>query len=66
MKRMRVIGWSVQPIIMVDDGDNLEPVDVKGEFVPAKKWNEFKNGGDERRLAPLRARLEAEAGQTAD
>jgi hypothetical protein len=55
---------SVQPVIMVDDGENLEPVDIKGEFVQARKWNEFKNGGDERGLASLRARLEAETSRT--
>jgi hypothetical protein len=64
MKKMRLIGWSVQPVIMVDDGENLEPVDIKGEFVPARKWNEFKNGGDERGLASLRARLEGETSHT--
>jgi hypothetical protein len=65
MRKMRVIGWSVQPVIMIDDGENLESVDVKGQFVPARKWNEFKNGGDERGLAPLRAQLELEASEPA-
>jgi hypothetical protein len=39
-------------------------VDVKGQFVPAGKWSEFKNGGDEKGLAPLRAQLEMEASET--
>jgi hypothetical protein len=65
MKKMRLVGWTVQPVVMVDDGENLEPVDVKGEFVPARKWDEFKNGGDERGLEPLRARLEAGGGTPA-
>lgn len=29
-----------------------------------RKWNEFKNGGDEKGLAPLRAQLEMEASES--
>jgi hypothetical protein len=55
---MRLLGWQVQPVIMIDDGENLEPVYVQSQFIAAKQWDQFKDGGDEAALAQLRAEAE--------
>ena len=47
-KRMRIVGWQVQPIVMADDGETLESRNVQGQFIPVKQWDDFKNGGDGR------------------
>jgi hypothetical protein len=58
MPRMRLVGWSVQPVIMADDGDNLDPVQVQPQMIPAKDWQAFKQGGDEASLEQMRAQIE--------
>jgi hypothetical protein len=58
MRRMRILGWQVQPVIMIDDGENLEQAQVQPQFIAAKQWDQFKNGGDEAALAQLRAETE--------
>ena len=61
--RMRLIGWSVQPVIMSDDGENLEPAVTGAQTILAAHWKAFKDGGDERALEQLRAQIEGpEAG----
>lgn len=44
--RVRVVGWQVQPIVMLDDGESLTPVHVQPLTVAAKDWQDFKDGGD--------------------
>lgn len=46
MKRVRVVAWRVQPIVMVDDGDELVPIPVQPTDIPASQWQAFKDGGD--------------------
>ena len=58
MTRMRLVGWEVRPVVMVDDGDNLTPVPVDPMMVPAARWDEFKAGKDEEALAGVRAQIE--------
>lgn len=57
-KRMRVVGWNVQPIIMSDDGENLTPVPVQATTINAADWEEFKLNGDKAALEELRAQVE--------
>lgn len=59
MIRMRLVGWNVQPVVMADDGENLSPVQVGGQMIPAAGWEDFKAGGDERALDALRAQVES-------
>ena len=56
---MRVVGWQVQPVIMADDGDNLTPVQIAAQMVPAAAWDAFKSGGDHDALESIRAQIEA-------
>jgi hypothetical protein len=58
MTRLRVVGWTVQPVVMADDGENLTPLEVGAQMVPAAGWEAFKDGGDEAALDQLRAQVE--------
>jgi hypothetical protein len=58
MTTMRIVGWQVQPVIMKDDGDDLEAVEVKAVFIPAKQWEEFKTGGDKLALEQVQQQIE--------
>jgi hypothetical protein len=55
---MRLVGWKVQPVVMRDDGDNLEEVQVQGALVPAAQWQSFKDGGDADALEGVRRQIE--------
>jgi hypothetical protein len=57
-KRMRVVGWNIQPVIMADDGENLTPVQVQATMISAANWDEFKEGGDKLALEDLRTQIE--------
>ena len=61
MARMRIVGWNVQPIVMADDGENLTPVQVQGQQIPAVQWEAFKAGGDVAALEQVRAQIEGPA-----
>jgi hypothetical protein len=56
--RMRLVGWNVQPVVMADDGENLTPVQVSSQMIPAAAWDQFKHGGDEEALETLREHVE--------
>jgi hypothetical protein len=58
MNRMRLVGWQVQPVLMADDGENLTPVQVQPQVIPAAQWKAFKDGGDEEALEGLRGQIE--------
>jgi hypothetical protein len=57
---MRVVGWQVLPVIVADDGENLEAVQVQPQMIPASQWQAFKDGGDRDGLARLRAQVEGD------
>lgn len=57
--RMRVVGWTVQPVVMADDGENLTAVQVGPQMIPAADWQAFKDGGDARALDSVRGQIEA-------
>ena len=58
---MRLVGWQVMPVVMADDGENLEPVQVQGAQIPAAQWQAFKDGGDKEALESVRAQIEGAA-----
>ena len=59
--RMRLVGWKVTPVVMLDDGDTLSPLPVESQTILAAQWAEFKDGGDERALTLLREQVDASA-----
>lgn len=58
MTRMRLVGWQVQPVVMADDGDNLTPVPIAPQIIPATQWEAFKGGGDATALEGIRQQVE--------
>ena len=58
--RMRLVGWEVRPVVMADDGENLTPVPINPQMIPAAAWQTFKDGGDDEALGSLRARIETD------
>ncbi len=36
--RLRVLQFVVQPVFVVDDGDNLTPIQVQPVTIPASDW----------------------------
>lgn len=55
--RLRIVGWNVQPVVMLDDGENLTAVPVGPQMIPAAAWEEFKAGGDQHAIASLREQV---------
>lgn len=58
--RMRLVGWEVRPVVMADDGENLTPVNIAPQVIPAAAWQTFKDGGDSEALDKLRAQIETD------
>lgn len=57
-RRMRVVGWNVQPLVMSDDGEQLRDVLVQGVRITAEEWQAFKDGGDSAALESVRQQIE--------
>lgn len=58
-KRIRVIQYVVQPTIVVDDGDTLEPLQIQPITVSAREWAQFVEHG----LGDALARLQMQVNQ---
>lgn len=59
-KRLRLVGWNVQPVLMVDDGEHLAPLEVQGQMIPASQWEAFKDGGDATAIEGVQRQLDGE------
>mgnify|MGYP000234550922 FL=1 len=59
--RIRLVGWNVQPVIMIDDGENLTPTQIAPQMIPAAGWQAFKDGGDAEALAACQAQVDEAA-----
>lgn len=57
MNRIRVVGWNVQPVVMLDDGESLTPVQVAPNMIPAAQWQAFKDGGDAEAIASIKEQV---------
>lgn len=55
MAKLRVVGYQIQPVLMVDDGESLEAIPVDPVFVKAKDFASF---DPEPSLAQIRAKVE--------
>ncbi|HSX47339.1 MAG TPA: hypothetical protein VLF63_01050 [Patescibacteria group bacterium] len=55
--RIRLVGWNVQPILMVDDGENLTSLQVNPQMIPVGLWQQFKDGGDEKAIEDIRFQI---------
>lgn len=56
-KRVRVIQYVIHPVLVVDDGADLTPLDVEPITVPAAGWASFIEGGLASALAGLEAQV---------
>jgi hypothetical protein len=54
-KRLRIVSFQVQPVLLVDDGENLSPLPVQPLNIPAERW-----GGVVEEMAAAIGRLRAE------
>lgn len=57
-KRLRVLGWEVKPLVMVDDGDELQGLNVQAATISVKEWQAFKDGKDDDALEEIRKQIE--------
>lgn len=64
--RIRLVGWNVQPVIMSDDGENLTPLSINMQHIPANLWQQFKDGGDQKALDDIRAQVESQGDAMSD
>jgi hypothetical protein len=61
MPRLRVVGWNVAPVLMLDDGEQLEPVPVQPATIRAgAAWQAFVDGGWKEHLDRLREQVGAD------
>lgn len=60
MKKARIVGWNVQPVVMVDDGDDLVSQPVEPMFIPAKQWDEWSAQGWQADVDTLKKQIESE------
>lgn len=58
-KRLRVVSFTVQPLVMEDDGENLLPLPVTAVQIPAAEWNETAVEKVAEAVARLRAEIES-------
>ena len=58
MKRARIVKWMVQPVVMVDDGDNLHELNVEAVAIPAAEWETFCATGWREAVEHIRAQVE--------
>jgi hypothetical protein len=56
--RLRVVGWTVAPVLMADDGENLTPLNVPAVHIAAADWPAFTEGGWKDQLDRLRDQVE--------
>lgn len=52
---VRLVGWVVKPVLMLDDGDDLTPMNCTEQMIPRAQWQAFKDGGDEAAVGQIRA-----------
>ena len=64
MAKMRLVGWTVRPVVMADDDEFLTPVEVGAQTIPAAAWEAFKAGGDVEALEQIRQQVEAVTGES--
>lgn len=60
-KRIRLVSVRVQPVFMLDDGDNLEPIEHPVTVIPASEWPDYSNERFPRELEQWQAQLDQEA-----
>jgi hypothetical protein len=61
--KLRLIKVVVQPIVVLDDGENIVEVEHPATVIPASEWPTYSSERFPREFAEWQARLDAEAAQ---
>jgi len=58
--RVRLVGWRVQPVVMLDDGDTLTPLPVAAKDIPAAEWEQWCQTGHAEALQSIVEQVDAQ------
>lgn len=61
MKKIRVIRYHIHPEIVVDDGENLNPLPVQPITINGSGWQQFVDAGLQEALSQLQTQIESQA-----
>jgi hypothetical protein len=61
MSRLRLVKVIVQPVFVLDDGENVSEVDHGATVIPAAEWPTYSSERFPREVAEWQARLDAES-----
>jgi len=59
--KLRLVEVHVQPVFMLDDGENLTRVEHPATVIPAAEWPTYSSQRFPREVADWQARLDAES-----
>jgi hypothetical protein len=59
-RKIRFIQFAVQPVAVIDDGENLNPIEIKPIVIRASEWARFAASGPSELLAELQHQLDAQ------
>lgn len=59
--RLRLVHVHVQPVLMLDDGETLTPLEHPAVTIPAADWPTYSSERFPREIAEWQSRLDAEA-----
>lgn len=62
--KLRLVHVIVQPVFMLDDGENLSEVEHKPTVIPASEWPTYSSERFPREVAAWQARLDQEHAAT--
>jgi hypothetical protein len=60
MQRLRLVEVRVQPVFMLDDGENLTPLEHPPTVIPAHEWPTYSSERFPREVQEWQQRIEAE------
>lgn len=61
MAKLRLIEVAVQPVFVLDDGENITRLDTPAVVIPASEWPTYSSERFPREVAEWQAKLDAEA-----
>ena len=62
--RARLVAWSITPVVMLDDDENLTPLDVRPLQVAPKDLRQWIESGPETVMAQIQEQVQAQLAQS--
>jgi hypothetical protein len=62
MRRLRLVKVAVQPVFVIDDGENIEEIEHPVTVIPAAEWPTYSGERFPREISAWQARLDQEDG----